>query len=119
MLLEIHIPNFERGTPDGSPVDGGPAGNVSATARGGGTVETLCSQLASPLFLDVDETHIYFTVEGFGASDGALQRVPLGGASACEVLVSGLARPHGIRVTDSHVYWTTRGDGRVWRMKKP
>lgn len=107
----------ERGSLDGGPPN---AGALLGGPRTGSSVgAVLCSGLPSPLFVAVDDTYVYVTVEGFSATDGELRRVKKDASGACELMVSGLARPHGIAASPTHLCWTTRGDGRVWCMEKP
>jgi hypothetical protein len=54
------------------------------------------------LYLATDATHVYWTNEGTGASDGTVSRAPLDGGSP-QVFITGLAKPRYIAVNGASV----------------
>ena len=58
---------------------------------------------------------VYWTNYGYGASDGTVMKVPLGGGPST-TLAGGQANPAAIVVDATSVYWTTTGDGTVMKV---
>src|ERR1700733_4738546 len=58
--------------------------------------------------LVADDTHLYWTILGFGDADGQVVRMPKVGGSV-EVLASGRRRSHQLALDADRVYWADEG----------
>lgn len=77
--------------------------------------------LANPSNVALSGGYVYFTTQGAGAADGAVQRVPVDLSNApptikgpVEPLVAGQPIPSALALDATHVFWVT-GDGNVHR----
>jgi hypothetical protein len=89
-------------------------GTVKRIAKSGGTPEVLASGQITPIDLDVDQQHVYWT-EGVTNYKGTLKRVVKTGGTV-EALASQQDGPGAVVLYNGYVYWPTMDD-EIWRIK--
>jgi len=79
---------------------------------GSGEVQELASDEPNPRFIDVDDTHVYWTIRD------AIHRMRKDGTGNVEVMADELSGSHGILVDDNVVYFCTYSGGELFRVAK-
>lgn len=92
---------------------GGQSGRLVRARRDrSGGFEVLAENQGRPRYMDLDDTHIYWT------ADDAVHRMAKADVGTVEVMAAGFPGVHGIVVDEVAVYFCTYGTGEVFRIAK-
>ncbi len=96
-------------------------GSIYRVPRVGGDAVELTGNQASVNDLATDGSFIYWVTQGYGGTDGALQRMLVKGGGV-QLITTGLTRPQGVAALGQYIYVTDGygppGPGRVQRVKR-